>query len=256
MAGDRSEKTPASDEQAHAPTPAAAAAHDLDAGRSSADAIARFLEETATKARRTAGGRLIFALDATMSRRPTWERAATLQVSMFEAAARVGGLEIQLVYYRGQGECRASRWFDDATALAGVMDRIDCRAGPTAIGRVLGHAAAEARERPIAALAFVGDAMEEDAATLYDQAARTALTGVTCFMFQEGHDRDVAEVYAEIARLTGGAHVPFDEGSAERLGALLRAVAAYAAGGRPALTALAAGDDGEGARLLVGRMCR
>ena len=222
--------------------------------RSDADDIARFLAETRAKARRTAGGRLIFALDATMSRQPTWERAATLQAEMFEEAARVGGLEVQLVYYRGQGECRASRWFTDAAGLARVMDRIDCRAGATAIGRVLAHAAAEARERPVAALAFVGDACEEEVGGLLELAGRVALTGVACFMFQEGRDPAVADVFAEIARLTRGAHVPFDEGSADRLGALLRAVAAYASGGREALTALAGREGGEGARLLLGRM--
>lgn len=222
--------------------------------RSSRDDIARFLAETEAKARRTAGGRLIFALDATMSRRPTWERAASLQAAMFEEAGRVGGLEVQLVYYRGPDECRASRWYAEPQALARVMDRIDCRAGPTQIGRVLAHVAAEARDRPVAALAFVGDACEETAGELFDLAGRVAMAGVAAFMFQEGRDESVARIYAEIARLTRGAHVPFDEGSADRLGALLRAVAAYAAGGREALTALAGRADGEGARLLLGRM--
>ncbi|MDK9694913.1 MAG: VWA domain-containing protein [Siculibacillus sp.] len=223
-------------------------------GRSGADDIARFLAETSRKARRTAGGRLIFALDATMSRRATWEHASVLQAAMFEEAARVGGLEVQLVYYRGQGECRASRWFTEAADLARVMGGIDCRAGATAIGRVLSHVAAEARERPVAAMAFVGDACEEDEGLLEDLAGRAAMTGVACFMFQEGHDRRVARLFGEIARLTRGAHVPFDEGAADRLGALLRAVAAYATGGREALVALAARREGEGARLLLGRM--
>ncbi len=222
--------------------------------RSSGDDITRFLAETKRKARRTAGGRLIFALDATMSRQPTWERASALQAAMFEEASRLGGLEVQLVYYRGQGECRASRWFADAADLARVMGRIDCRAGTTAIGRVLSHVAAEARERPVAAMAFVGDACEEDAGTLEDLAARAAMAGVACFMFQEGHDRRVARLFAEIARLTRGAHVPFDEGAADRLGDLLRAVAAYAAGGHEALVRLSERRDGEGARLLLGRM--
>ena len=222
--------------------------------RSTSDEIARFLAATAKEARRTAGGRLIFALDATMSRQPTWDRAAKLQAAMFEEAGRIGGLEVQLVYYRGQGECRASRWVSEASALGRVMGRIDCRAGSTQIGRVLAHAAAEARQRPVAALAFVGDACEESETALHDLAAQTAMTGVPCFFFQEGRDESVARVYADIARLTRGAHVPFDEGAADRLGALLRAVAAYAAGGRDALTALACRGDGDGARLLLGRM--
>ena len=48
-------------------------------------------------------GRLIFALDATMSRQPTWDQACKLQAEMFREAAAIGGLDIQLVYYRGLG---------------------------------------------------------------------------------------------------------------------------------------------------------
>ena len=39
-------------------------------------------------------GRLIFALDATMSRQPTWDTALKLQAEMFEEAGKVGGLDI------------------------------------------------------------------------------------------------------------------------------------------------------------------
>ena len=39
-------------------------------------------------------GRLIFALDATMSRQPTWDAACKLQSEMFEEAGRVGGLDV------------------------------------------------------------------------------------------------------------------------------------------------------------------
>src|SRR3974390_1949100 len=76
-------------------------------------------------------GRLIFALDATMSRQPTWDQACVLQAEMFREAAAIGGLEIQLVYYRGLGECAASRWVSDAARLAGLMEKIDCRGGNT-----------------------------------------------------------------------------------------------------------------------------
>ena len=48
--------------------------------------------------------RLIFALDATMSRQPSWDLATHLQAGMFEAASKIGGLDVQLVYFRGN--CR------------------------------------------------------------------------------------------------------------------------------------------------------
>ena len=67
----------------------------------------------------TAGkrGRLIFALDATMSRQPTWDSACALQADMFREAASIGGLDIQLVYFRGLSECRASGWVAGADKL-------------------------------------------------------------------------------------------------------------------------------------------
>src|SRR6185295_11119732 len=84
-----------------------------------------------------AKGRLIFALDATMSRQPTWDTACKLQGEMFKAAGDVGGLQVQLVYFRGFGECRASKWVSDTRSLAGLMTSIDCRGGHTQIGKVL-----------------------------------------------------------------------------------------------------------------------
>ncbi|MGA8651131.1 MAG: VWA domain-containing protein, partial [Xanthobacteraceae bacterium] len=74
-------------------------------------------------------GRLIFALDATMSRQPTWDQACQLQAEMFREAATVGGLDLQLVYYRGLAECRASGWVAEPGRFGELMSRIDCRAG-------------------------------------------------------------------------------------------------------------------------------
>ena len=96
-------------------------------------------------------GRLIFALDATMSRQPTWDLACRVQAAMFETTARIGGLAVQLAYFRGFGECRASRWVSDARALTAMMTSIDCRGGLTQIERVLRHVRKAAGTRKIAA---------------------------------------------------------------------------------------------------------
>src|SRR5918997_3743051 len=77
---------------------------------------------------------LVFALDATMSRQPTWDLACKLQSEMFDAAGTVGGLSVQLVYFRGIGECRASAFVANAAALRELMVKIDCRGGHTQIG--------------------------------------------------------------------------------------------------------------------------
>src|SRR5271170_334197 len=105
-------------------------------------------------------GRMIFALDATMSRQPTWDLAQTLQARMFQAAAGLGGLEVQLVYFRGMNECRASSFVSGGQGLAELMSRIDVRGGSTQIRKVLAHARNEARGAKVGALVFVGDAME------------------------------------------------------------------------------------------------
>src|SRR3712207_2838217 len=105
--------------------------------------------------------RLVFALDATMSRQPTWDLACKVQGEMFATAAGIGGLQVQLVYFRGFDECRASRWVADARGLTDLMTKIACRGGHTQIGRVLRHVRAETGRSPVRVLVFVGDAMEE-----------------------------------------------------------------------------------------------
>lgn len=219
--------------------------------RSATSEIAAFLkaaERTGPGGRR---GRLIFALDATMSRQATWDRAQHLQAEMFEAAAGVGGLDVQLVYFRGFNECRASRFVPDPRALAALMARIDCRGGRTQIGRVLGHALATSREARVDALVYVGDAMEEEADALAATAGELALLGTRIFLFQEGRDLAAGRVFTDIAGLTKGAHVRLDAGSGRQLADLLKAVGAFAAGGMAALEALA---DEEGARQLLAAM--
>jgi hypothetical protein len=190
-------------------------------------------------------GRLIFALDATASREPTWDTAAQLTAQMFGTVAAIGELDVQLVFYRGHDECTASRWQSDARALAAAMQRVTCMAGHTQIQRVLNHARKENAKQKVNALVLISDACEEGPAELY--ATARELGDVPVFMFQEGGDEHIAGIYAEIARLTGGAHCHFDSGSAQRLADLLKAVAAFAAGGVKALSA----QKSEAARLLL-----
>ena len=229
------------DNQSHS-TPAASPRAEID----------RFLDQVKAVSPATKTGqhgRLIFALDATMSRQPTWDQACKLQAEMFREAAAVGGLDIQLVYYRGLAECRASSWIADADRLGALMTRIDCRGGQTQISKILTHARRESENGKVAVLVFVGDAMEESIDELCARAGELGLRNVKAFMFQEGHDPICEQAFREIARLTGGAYCRFAPGAAHELAELLRAAAAYAAGGLKALADLKVHGDGV-ARLI------
>jgi hypothetical protein len=195
-------------------------------------------------------GRLIFALDATMSRQPTWDTACKLQGEMFLEAQAIGGLDVQLIYFRGLSECRASRWVSEPAALAALMEQIDCRGGRTQIRRVLSHACRETEKAKVQALVYVGDAMEETVDDVCTTAGELGLRGVPAFLFQEGNDREVDRTFRDIAQLTRGAYCRFNAGAAHELRELLRAVAAYAAGGLKALGDLSARRNAGAMRLL------
>ena len=180
-------------------------------------------------------GRLIFAMDATASREPTWDHACHIQAEMFSATAELGGLDIQLAYYRGFREFRASDWVGEAGELLREMTRVRCLAGHTQIARLLKHGIGETGRRKVNALVFVGDSLEEDLDKLGALAGRLGLLGLPCFMFHEGGDPVARRAFRQIAQLSGGAFCPFDAGSARQLKELLAAVAVFAAGGRRAL---------------------
>ena len=203
-----------------------------------ADQVSDFLAKVAATPKvQSAGGRgrLLFAMDATASREPTWDQACQLQGEMFDAADQTGGIAVQLAYYRGFREFHVSPWVRNSQALVGEMTNVVCRGGHTQIGKILRHTLTEARADPVAALVFVGDSVEENPDQLCELAGELGLLGVRAFMFLEGADPAATATFKEIARLTGGASVPFDTSSADQLRALLGAVAAYAAGGRAAL---------------------
>jgi hypothetical protein len=129
------------------------------------------------------------------------------------------------------------------------MQGVSCVGGATQIGRVLRHAAKEARAGKVNALVFVGDAMEENVDELCQLAGELGLSGVPAFIFHEGNEEVAGRAFRQIAKLSGGAYCPFDARSAQQLRELLAAVAVYAAGGRQAL--LEHGKRKGGAALLL-----
>ena len=204
---------------------------------------ARALAQPASQGSADKAGRLILALDATMSRQPTWDLAVSLQGEMFDAVAKVGGLNVQLVYFRGFGECRSSRFVQDTESLKQLMTKIDCRGGHTQIGKVLSHAIKENERGKVNAVVYIGDAMEEAVDDLAEKAGRLGLHGVPVFAFQEGHDPVAESAFREIARLSKGAWFRFDRNAASTLSKLLSAIAVFASGGLKALEARGRAED-------------
>lgn len=220
---------------------------------SSSDDVDRFLADVrampaATPAGRS--GRLVLAMDATLSRQPSWDTATAIQSEMFAATGRIGGLDVQLVYFRGFDECRASKWSSDTHALARLMSGIRCMGGNTQILRVLKHVRSEAANGKVNACVFIGDAMEENIDELAHVAGEIGLVGIPVFMFQEGRDPITEAGFREIARLTRGAYFRFGADSARVLQELLAAVAVYAAGGLQALADHSAKRGGAVTHLL------
>ena len=191
--------------------------------------------------------RLLFAVDATASRQPTWDHATHLQQEMFIASGKVAKLAVQLCYYRGFSEFRASPWLTDTTELAHLMGRVHCEGGHTQIARLLRHAQDEHRKASVRALVFIGDAVEESPDNLCSLAGQCGLLQLPLFLFHEGPDHQVEQTFRAMAKLSGGAYARFDSGSAATLAGLLGAVATYASGGRAALEA----RGGESAKLLL-----
>jgi hypothetical protein len=217
--------------------------------RAEVDDFLRQIAAAPVPARQGTMGRLIFALDATASRQPTWDRASHIQAEMFAEAAALGGLAIQMCYFRSFAEFHAAPWLTDGRELVRRMTAVTCLSGTTQIARVLRHAASEAAKTRVNAIVYVGDAMEESPESLAELAGQLGLLGVPAFLFQEGDEPGARRAFQEIAQLTGGAYMRFDASSAKALSDLLKAVAVYAAGGRTALADYARRAGGDVLRL-------
>ena len=205
------------------------------ARRSGQTEIDAFLRKARALSPASGRGRLIFALDATASREPTWDLACRIQGEMFTETSALGGLNVQLCHYRGFHEFHASGWVSDSRELLQEMTRTTCAGGLTQIARVLRHALEPTKRQRVDALVFVGDCVEEDIDLLADLAGQLGLLRLPVFLFQEGADPVASRAFREIARLSGGAHCHFDLHSSRVLRDLLAAVAVFASGGRGAL---------------------
>jgi len=225
---------------------------DQNLGKSSTKDVDAFLKKVAATPVASTSldtGRLLFAIDATASRQATWDQACHIQCEMFEETANLGTLSMQVAFFRGFGEFKATPWTSKSTALSGPMSRVRCLGGHTQIEKVLKHAIKTNEKTKINAVIYVGDCMEEDPDQLCHLAGQLGLMNTPVFIFQEGYEPRAEACFRQIAKLTSGAFFRFDAQSASILKDLLKAVAVYAVGGRKALQDLGKRKGGETLRL-------
>jgi hypothetical protein len=202
--------------------------------------VKAFLGKVAAMPKNSGDARLVFALDATASRQSTWDIASQLQTEMFSCAQSLGGLSVQLCYFRGFADFYKSAWQTSGPHLLSKMSGIRCQAGATKIELVLRHVIAENARGRVKCVVYIGDAMEESRDCLADLAGKLGVLNIPIFVFQERDDPIAKQCFKELARLSGGAYAQFDVASASLLKELLQAVAVYAAGGLKALQSFSA----------------
>ena len=140
MSKDRSDRAPAPTAAASRhQAPAASARAEIDSFLDRVKALGPAVEPGQR-------GRLIFALDATMSRQPTWDQrlpAAGRHVPRSRGRRRPRYPARLLSRPCGMPR---SPWVAEPERLGALMSRIDCRGGHTQIGKVLAPRAARKRQ--------------------------------------------------------------------------------------------------------------
>lgn len=176
--------------------------------------------------------KLLFSMDATASRQPSWDVAQKITLSMFDVIP--GGLKIALAYHSAGRLQTVTEFRDDAGYFKDQIAAVRCQAGNTALCEILDTAC----DTPgLSSLIYIGDCFEERFETAVALAQRLKEKGVPCFIFQEGDDFRAADAFKAIAEITGGAVFPFEMDSLVRVREKLDAIAAYAAGGMKLLQA-------------------
>lgn len=138
-------------------------------------------------------------MDATASREPTWDTACQIQGEMFSQTAKMGGLDVQLAYYRGYKDFRATPWISTSADLIPYMTKVRCLGGHTQVERLLRYAVKETAKQKINALVFVGDCLEEDVDQVCAVAGELGIMGVPCFLFHEGQEPIASRAFQQIA---------------------------------------------------------
>ena len=174
-------------------------------------------------------GRLVFAVDATSSRQKAWEAAKRLTDDVLGALP--GELDVALAVHGGDRVHTFTEFTSDAAELRGMAAGVRCIAGYTRLVEILRRVAAMSED--VAVVVYIGDVFEESRRDARQIAVDLAQRGTRVIILHDtgSRDTDDGKAFAELAKLTGGAVLPFDASALERLGQLLEAVAVLAVGG-------------------------
>ncbi|XPJ79405.1 hypothetical protein ACNSPR_31120 [Klebsiella pneumoniae] len=185
-------------------------------------------EELIAAATKPRTPRLVFAIDATASRRPAWEEAQRITDALFEALP--GELEIALAVHSGGTVQMFSSFSTDVAHFRDKARGVTCRGGHTKLVSLMRQTL---DHQGVKAFLYIGDCFEENSAEAYDLADAMALRGVKAFMFHDDATGGTAhrDIFAEIARRTGGALIDFRSWSQQELREIFAAVAVLAVGG-------------------------
>ena len=205
--------------------------HISDDARRIEEALARL---GGGEVRETRRGRLMVALDLTGSREHSLDQARKATAAMFDAIKTLGAVAVKLVYYRGENECRASAWHNDANILSEAMRGLSCESGETQIARLLRLALAETET--LCGVVFVGDHSEDRPGELRELAGALGAKSIPLFVFHECADDDrrslkAKPVFKRMAEASGGVYCEFKPDSGAVLREMLSAVGAFGAGG-------------------------
>jgi hypothetical protein len=178
--------------------------------------------------------RLVLAVDATGSRAYAWAASQRVMDALFMALP--GELLVALAVHGGSRVHTFTEFVPDVDALWRKAAKVRCQPGTTALLDIFKRVL---REEPVSVIVYVGDVFEEskpEARRLAKKLARRETRVIILHDRQEhSYYDDAADVFGDIASITGGAVLPFDAAALDELRAMLEAVSVLAVGGEEML---------------------
>jgi voltage-gated potassium channel Kch len=183
--------------------------------------------------------RLVFALDATASREPAWEAAKATTDALCQALP--GQLDVALAVHGGSRLRVFTEFVSEPGPLRDQAAGIQCEAGET---RLLDIMERTRDAGDVKVLVYIGDVFEESVEGAESLAAALRLRGTRIIILHDAANALTVErsraVFERIAKITGGAVLPFDASAVDKLRAMLEAISTLAVGGMKLLEQRAA----------------